>query len=309
MSDNTTSGFNIGAVSRLTGIARERIRIWERRYDAVVPRRDAANNRLYSQDDVDRLVLIRRLIDAGHAIGQIARLPLAELESRQAAAATPTLAGAPPGQTLAIGPEADDLTGQMRAWGLPAVSAVADLATAARWLAGQPADLIVAAFPTLTGQELNGVIQLHRSAPRSVLVLVYRFAPHRLLDQLARLGIRTVKAPLAAGDLNMPAFSATTLHASLAPEHDYRTRQFSATDLQRFSALQSAVACECPQHLANLVRDLQAFEDYTLACEATTAADAALHREVYDVIARARALAEDALGIIAAEERLTLPGD
>jgi DNA-binding transcriptional MerR regulator len=305
MPTSSPTGFNIGAVARLTGIARERIRIWERRYAAVVPQRDAANNRLYSQEDIDRLVLIRRLVDAGHAIGQIARLTLAELEARQASSLPTTLAAVGPEQALIFGAEAESFAGQIGQWGVPAVATAADAADAMRWLAGAAAELIVASYPTLTGPDVAAILQLQRLAPRAAVIVVYRFAPHRLLDQLTRIGIRSAKAPLEIVDLSVATTTFTATRQAAAREHDYRRRQFGPDDLQRLAAQANRVACECPRHLADLVRDLQAFEDYTLACEATTPADAALHREVYDVIARARALVEDALGVIAAEERLT----
>lgn len=305
MSASTPPGFNIGAVARLTGIARERIRIWERRYGAVTPHRDAANNRLYSQEDIDRLLLIRRLVDAGHAIGQIARLTLADLEARQAASLPPGLPAAGPEQALVFGVEGEWLAGEIGRWGVPAVANVADAGAATRWLAGGTADLIVASCPTLTGPDVAAILQLSRLTPGTVVMVVYRFAPHRLLDQLARVGIRSVKAPLEPDDLRIADTLAPATRHAAAPPHDYRRRQFGAADLERLAAREGLVACECPRHLANLVRDLQAFEDYTLACETATAADAVLHREVYDVIARARALVEDALGIIAAEEQLT----
>lgn len=313
MSGSTTHGYNIGAVSRLTGIARERIRIWERRYQAVVPHRDAANNRRYSQADVDRLVLIRRLVDAGHAISQVARLSPAELATRLAATAAPHPAAGMPRRVLVLGQEAESLAVELRGWSLPAVTVVPDMRSATQWLAAESADLILAACPTFTNLDVPEFVQLRRAAPQIAMLLVYRFAPQRQLDQLARLGIRAVKAPLAAGDLDLPPVGGAVPGA--APPgalqdvtHGYRTRQFSAAELQRLGSRRGAVACECPHHLANLVRDLQAFEDYTLDCEAATPTDAALHREVYDVIARARSLTEDALGIIAAEEGMILRG-
>jgi len=303
---STASGYNIGAVSRLTGIARERIRIWERRYAAVVPHRDATNNRLYSQEDVDRLILIRRLVDAGHAISQVARLTRAELEARLAAVTREPARPAMPERVLLFGAEAGALATELRYWNLESLAVVADAHEAAAWLARNSADLVIAGCPSLTGQELTSLLQLRRAAQRNAMLVVYRFAPQRLLDQLTRVGIRTVKAPLQRELLGIATLPEEgSAQGPAAPrEHDYRTRQFSSAELSRLGAQASVVACECPRHLANLVRDLQAFEDYTLACEAATPADAALHREVYDVIARARALTEDALAIVATEERL-----
>jgi DNA-binding transcriptional MerR regulator len=313
MSAKIATGFNIGAVARLTGIARERIRIWERRYGVVVPHRDAANNRLYSQDDIDRLIVIRRLVDAGHAIGQIANLSRSELEARQPSRMLLPGPAALPATALVFGPEAAALAQHLRRWGVPEVAVASHLNDALQHSRAAAVDLVIAACPTLIGQDSAGLLQLRRALPDAALLLVFRFAPQRLLEQLARLGIRTIRAPLEAADLALPAPDTATapgtpaaLGTSVAP--DYRTRQFDAAELERLAALEGTVDCDCPQHLANLVRDLQAFEDYTLTCEVSSPADAALHREVYAVIARARALTEDALGIIAAEEGIALGG-
>ena len=59
--------------SQRTGLNVHIIRIWERRYGAVSPARTPTKRRLYAQCDIDRLVLLRRAVDAGHSIGQIAR--------------------------------------------------------------------------------------------------------------------------------------------------------------------------------------------------------------------------------------------
>lgn len=68
----------IRAVARLTGIPIDTLRAWERRYRAVEPGRDE-RGRLYTEREVERLKLLRRLVERGHAIGRIARLPGPEL--------------------------------------------------------------------------------------------------------------------------------------------------------------------------------------------------------------------------------------
>ena len=57
---------SIAAVERETGLAKDTLRVWERRYGFPRPERDAAGDRLYPPDQVERLRVIRRLIDAGH---------------------------------------------------------------------------------------------------------------------------------------------------------------------------------------------------------------------------------------------------
>jgi MerR family transcriptional regulator, light-induced transcriptional regulator len=67
-------------VARLTGVAIDTLRIWERRYGVVTPPRDE-RGRMYSEADVRRLQLLAAAVARGHAIGRVAKLPGAELEA------------------------------------------------------------------------------------------------------------------------------------------------------------------------------------------------------------------------------------
>lgn len=78
--DSQHPAFGIGAVSARTGLSPAVLRVWERRYGAVVPGRGDSGHRLYTERDIARLSAIRALVDAGHRIGTIARLPDGELE-------------------------------------------------------------------------------------------------------------------------------------------------------------------------------------------------------------------------------------
>jgi len=64
----------IKAVALKTGLSPHLIRIWERRYNAVSPKRTDTNRRMYSDDDILRLRLLRQATIAGESIGQIAHL-------------------------------------------------------------------------------------------------------------------------------------------------------------------------------------------------------------------------------------------
>lgn len=70
---------SIGIVCRRTGLKSDRVRAWERRYHVVDPARSEGNQRLYSEADIEKLLLLRRATDAGHRIAQIANLPADEL--------------------------------------------------------------------------------------------------------------------------------------------------------------------------------------------------------------------------------------
>ncbi len=62
----------IKVAARRAGLSAHVIRMWERRYGAVSPGRTDSNRRLYSDGDIERLMLLRRATEAGESIGQIA---------------------------------------------------------------------------------------------------------------------------------------------------------------------------------------------------------------------------------------------
>jgi len=65
--------YPIRAVSKLTGIAIDTLRAWERRYAAVTPARDE-RGRMYTEADVARLRLLNGAVEQGHSIGRLAAL-------------------------------------------------------------------------------------------------------------------------------------------------------------------------------------------------------------------------------------------
>lgn len=79
-SPDTTPRHPIGVVSRRTGLKPDLIRAWERRYSAVEPGRSDTRRRFYSDADVERLLLLRRVVGTGRGIGQVAGLSNVELE-------------------------------------------------------------------------------------------------------------------------------------------------------------------------------------------------------------------------------------
>src|SRR5512137_1913603 len=85
----------IQLAARLTGLSTHVIRIWEQRYHAVEPKRTPTNHRLYSQNDIERLSLLRDVTRAGHNIGQMARLSNDKLRALAANAPNLNLRASP----------------------------------------------------------------------------------------------------------------------------------------------------------------------------------------------------------------------
>ena len=100
-------------------------------------------------------------------------------------------------------------------------------------------------------------------------------------------------APAGAGD-------ADPLPAAGMP------RVFTQAQLGRLQEVKSAVRCECPTHMSELVSSLSAFEEYSRKCENAGDEDAKLHAYLYQQTSRARRLMEEALMTLCRYERLDI---
>lgn len=94
---------NIAVVALETGLGKDTLRVWERRYGFPQPLRDAQGDRLYPWEQIERLRLIKRLIDAGHRPGRIVTASEAELKALAATLTdTPASAREAPAEIRAL---------------------------------------------------------------------------------------------------------------------------------------------------------------------------------------------------------------
>ena len=78
-SEDLALTLSIAAVERDTGLSKDTLRIWERRYGFPVPKRDATGERAYPLRQVQKLRLVKRLLDGGHRPGKVVPLPTDDL--------------------------------------------------------------------------------------------------------------------------------------------------------------------------------------------------------------------------------------
>jgi DNA-binding transcriptional MerR regulator/methylmalonyl-CoA mutase cobalamin-binding subunit len=78
MSPTETPALRIGAVSRRTGVAVATLRAWESRYEVLRPCRTLGGHRLYSEEDVDRVLAVLRLTSQGWSVSAAAASITAE---------------------------------------------------------------------------------------------------------------------------------------------------------------------------------------------------------------------------------------
>jgi DNA-binding transcriptional MerR regulator/methylmalonyl-CoA mutase cobalamin-binding subunit len=74
-------------VAKLTGLSRDVIRVWERRFEILKPTRGANRYRNYSDEDVALLRFLKEQLDTGASIGELSKLGREELLSRARATA------------------------------------------------------------------------------------------------------------------------------------------------------------------------------------------------------------------------------
>jgi DNA-binding transcriptional MerR regulator/methylmalonyl-CoA mutase cobalamin-binding subunit len=70
---------SISAVERDTGLTKDTLRVWERRYQFPLPVRDEHGERAYTPEQIEKLRALKRLIDRGHRPSKIIGHSIAEL--------------------------------------------------------------------------------------------------------------------------------------------------------------------------------------------------------------------------------------
>jgi DNA-binding transcriptional MerR regulator len=316
--NDTQGAYRIGAVARLTGISPDTLRIWERRYDIVEPQRTPKGGRLYSQKDVTRLTMIKTLVDQGYAISTVANLPVDELNRRLNSAQPTNLPPVGSGQHevcvvgQAISVRACNTESMPE--GLEMAGAYTDIES---FLEDETeCDTLVIELPFLDRQiarDLNNP-DLRKRARR--ILVIYAFSPSNIVTQLQRYGLNTLRAPVALEHIWQQCQLSQTRQVDWQPP-DWNPRiasndpippkRFTHDQLIYLSDVTTSLDCECPHHMAAVIEQLAAFEDYSAQCEVNTKQDAALHGYLHQMTARARWLMEVALERLAEVENISVP--
>ena len=290
--------YRIGTIASLTGIAVERLRAWERRY-GLEPAHKSGKTRFYSQAQLQRLQLIKRLIDQGHPISTLVELDddvlVARLNTHRQARLQPATAGL-------IGPNLLVLE-QQQAGG-------SRLDVRARWsnldaffedqTGTEALEVVVVQLPVLLTERID---RIGRFQPEARIVVVYQFATPKHLAEVQELGIPTLTWPASWQEIEHAC--ATTAGMPLRAARA-AARRFTDEELIAIAA-SAADPSGCPAHLVELISGLNAFAEFSLAC-ADEADDPRLYERVHTDTSQARAQLELALeALVDAEQLLARP--
>jgi len=182
-------------------------------------------------------------------------------------------------------------------------------------------DVLVLDVPDLAKAGEGYISTLLEVAQARRAVVTYRFAQRALVARHAALErVRMLQGPLSLSLLRAHVFLFTlddtlpkkgssgdsTMRAPVSPPAPPKPPRYTAEQLGRLLEIASAVQCECPNHLAQLVSGLRAFEDYSKSCESRDDKDRDMHALLYRQTASAREVMEEALAALVKHERIQL---
>lgn len=324
---DNTSLRRSGAVAKILGMPVATLRVWERRYELTQPTLSPSGQRLYSADDIQRLVLIKQLTELGHTIGSLARLDVLQLQS-VAATHAPALATSAqakeaialsnprPWRLALVGPALGTRLQRpalLRRIGVPVqlLGPYSHLAEAAARLNSADLDAVLIHQPQLHPDWLAA---MHEAAPGWGAIskaVLFGFAAEAVCESLAMANITLLREPqpdaVIAQWLHGLSKATPVVPRAVETEQTIRPRRWDDTALADFAQRSSTIACECPRHIAELLMQLSHFEAYSAQCANRQVADAELHSYLRRVAANARAEFEAALEYVAACGGLPLP--
>ena len=323
MKTSTSYPHKIGAVSSLSGVPAPTLRIWESRYDCFTPHKTEGKHRLYTDDDVLKATLLKRLTENGHSISSVAALTCTALNDllqqqqsanqRKQLTAHPggTVSMAVVGLTLASRIESKKFTLGFQHHAIQ-VTDIYNTLSQALESTGQhkPQILLIQCNSLHAGiqVDIHRLAELHGAMQ---VIVLYSFGQEPIIAAMKRCGMIVRRDPISDADLADlvnsvllidPAQSAAGLNpGTLIPQ-----RKFNDLTLMRVSGISTNVLCECPRHVAEIIAQLANFEQYSHDCLNKSSEDAHIHAYLSSVSGSARALFESALEMVAKHEGIDL---
>ncbi len=307
--------YSIGVVARRANVHPETLRVWERRYDLITPGRSDSGRRLYSEADVLKVSLVKQLTEIGHAVSTLAALSVDQLRELIATTkAAPVEDIAPPRFKYRI-LFLDDALRMRLARDLlrdESIEIVDQNTLGNGSNTEQPVDIVIFDIATINEQSLDHIRRTLLNTSGLHAFVVYKFSTRAAVDHLERAGVTCLKGMVTAGDV-LRACKTLKKKPYIGDDEQQsnkalptRPRRFDNAALARAASLSSSIACECPNHLAELIISLAAFEQYSSECANKNAQDVALHKQLHQSASLARSILEESLARVIEVEGIQL---
>ena len=313
----------IGAVSSLSGVPTPTLRVWEVRYATFSPLKTQGQHRLYSDDDVLKATLLKRLTEQGHAISNIANLSsqalnnllMQQQSSNRYQAQTQTddrtISMAIVGLALAGRIESKKFTLSFNNHEIKVSDIFNDVPDALGASFQEPTQILLVKTNSLhAGMEVD-IHKLAQNCQALQVIVLYNYGQQNIIESMKHAGMIVRREPISDSDL------ADLINSVLLVGTDQKTtglvvgalipqRKYSDATLAKVAGISSNILCECPRHVAEIIAQLASFEQYTHECLNKSSEDAHLHAYLSSVSGSARALFESALEMVAKHEGIEL---
>ena len=313
----------IGAVSSLSGVPTPTLRVWEVRYATFSPLKTQGQHRLYSDDDVLKATLLKRLTEQGHAISNIANLSsqalnillMQQQSSNRYQAQTQTddrtISMAIVGLALAGRIESKKFTLSFNNHEIKVTDIFNDVPDALGASFQEPTQILLVKTNSLhAGMEVD-IHKLAQNCQALQVIVLYNYGQQNIIESMKHSGMIVRREPISDSDL------ADLINSVLLVGTDQKTtglvvgalipqRKYSDATLAKVAGISSNILCECPRHVAEIIAQLASFEQYTHECLNKSSEDAHLHAYLSSVSGSARALFESALEMVAKHEGIEL---
>ena len=187
------------------------------------------------------------------------------------------------------------------------------------------ADLVVIECTTVFPETVNIIKEKTRAVGASMAIVIYHYTQQTARGMMARARLLTpLRAPITNEDLRYVCEAdlamATIRNSSLemmefndeeSSEEALEStkvpiRKYDDAVLNRLAKISTSIDCECPHHMAALLKSLNAFEEYCKMCESRNEEDIVLHSLLHTKTAQARSIMENALTVLADVENIDL---
>ena len=300
-----TNLYKIGAASKITGVNIATLRVWENRYGVVEPIRINGTQRGFSKKDVDRISMIKQLVDAGDSISTLSKLSLEELELRMQPSVNNSKITSEKSKNkikaVAIGTRIPEVGRPSPHLAEVSVAARYELSTIMDNLSAinLDGDIIIFEIASLHAETVKLIIEVLTVSEIGHAVVIYRFgsANGMKLSQLDGR-IHPIQAPVFPIDIQIAsnfAVNSTFGSSVTVTEEEKDHVVFSEKELWEISVMSNPIHCECPKHLSSIISSLRGFEKYSSDCEDLDEKDLILHKELEKKTSQARIIMEKAL--------------
>lgn len=302
--------YRSGVAARLAGLSVETLRVWERRYDLSGTRRSAHGQRLYSAAQVQRLGLLKQLVDRGHPIGQLAHLSMDELRTLGGGVSRDGMPARPLGVVVVgLGLARRIAASPRDTVPLNVLASCSRFEPADCARPELRADVLLVELAELDERAIPMIEAASAALHAVAVVVLYRFSSSATIRALREEGWLVARVPSEMGELvplcrqalegqHLPPRTADMLPAG---------PRFDDEMLANLTAASSKLACECPRHMAELLMMVGSFERYSAKCASRNNADAQVHEDLNRAAGQARMILEAALERLARAEGIPLP--